>query len=81
MIDETLAEGNDAILSCVGGVHRVYSLPYWDRGSLFPCMHAGTVPTGINGDDHNMFYWLYRNLNSNGVPLVLWFNGGPGSSS
>jgi len=31
-------------------------------------------------EDHNLFYWFFRHTDSK-APLVLWINGGPGSTS
>jgi carboxypeptidase D len=51
-------------------------------------MYAGTLNVSINAiyDDHNLFYWHFKNTSipadvNTGVPLVVWINGGPGSSS
>lgn len=32
-------------------------------------------------DDHNLFYWFFKNTALTNPPLVLWINGGPGSTS
>ena len=45
-------------------------------------MYAGTipVPSPFQGEDH-LFYWLFKNTSLENPPLILWINGGPGSSS
>lgn len=43
-------------------------------------MYAGTIKTSTT-QDHNLFYWFFRNTDDSSLPLVLWINGGPGSSS
>jgi len=30
--------------------------------------------------EHNLFYWFFRNTNAD-APLIVWINGGPGSTS
>lgn len=43
-------------------------------------MYAGTLKTST-AQDHNLFYWFFRNTVDPTAPLVVWLNGGPGSSS
>jgi len=44
-------------------------------------MYAGTLKSSKTAND-NLFYWLFRDPNrSTSVPLVIWLNGGPGSTS
>jgi carboxypeptidase C (cathepsin A) len=42
-------------------------------------MYAGALKTSET-EDHNLFYWFFRSSQSY-APLVIWLNGGPGSSS
>ncbi len=71
--------------SCKSNAHSVTSLPYWDGKTDLPCMYAGTVnvskDANITTQNHNLFYWLFKNSTVNNTGLVFWLNGGPGSSS
>jgi carboxypeptidase C (cathepsin A) len=47
-------------------------------------MYAGAfdVKAKANQDTHHLFYWFFKNTSlSFTAPLVLWMNGGPGSTS
>lgn len=43
-------------------------------------MFSGTIQTSA-ANNHNLFYWLFKNEKNPSGSLVLWLNGGPGSSS
>lgn len=46
-------------------------------------MYAGLLPSSENPKDQ-LFYWFFRSPEesaTNHVPVTLWLNGGPGSSS
>ena len=75
----SLASAQDA---CPTNAHKVNSLPYWKDGVKLPCMYAGTLQTGLTDkQDHNLFYWLFKNTAVTDGPLIMWINGGPGASS
>ena len=45
-------------------------------------MYSGHMPLDGSGSK-NMFFWFVRSPNedANDLPLAIWLNGGPGSSS
>lgn len=72
-------------IDCPDNDHKVAagSMPYWNPDDEFPCMYAGTLQASLDYD-HNLFYWLIRSNKpdpSLEKKLIVWLNGGPGSSS
>eukprot|EP01048_Picozoa_sp_COSAG05_P026640 COSAG05_NODE_7378_length_820_cov_0.854369_1_plen_176_part_01 len=61
---------------------EVQSLPGWDR-PLKSKHYSGYLPVGnLTGVAGMLHYWLIESENSPSTsPVVLWLNGGPGSSS
>uniref|UniRef100_A0A7S3KD17 Carboxypeptidase n=1 Tax=Euplotes crassus TaxID=5936 RepID=A0A7S3KD17_EUPCR len=59
----------------------VEELKNFNSSYKFPCSYSGFVNVD-EATDSNLFYWFFRdNHFSPDAPLVLWINGGPGSSS
>jgi carboxypeptidase C (cathepsin A) len=67
--------------------HRIDALPYWAETTPLPCMYSGHL---LSSDSYEnfFFYWLHpkpaASLKSEGAeasPLIVYLNGGPGSSS
>ena len=66
---------------CPSGPDMVKSLKGFDYRYTYPWMYSGFVEVE-HETDSNLFYWFFRNEDGNSkAPLVLWINGGPGSSS
>ena len=69
--------------SCPKNIHSVDSLP-GASGSIHPCQYAGYLDvrnaTKFPKETHKLFYWFFRHSDQS-KPLVIWMNGGPGSSS
>lgn len=65
---------------------RVNSIPYFEGDDL-PCSYAGNMRSSSKYDNH-YFFWLFPKPatsedESNGTenPLIIYMNGGPGSTS
>lgn len=45
-------------------------------------MYAGYLNVSLTPEtDHNLFYWYFKNEKIENASLIIWINGGPGSSS
>ncbi len=45
-------------------------------------MYSGTLDVSLTTEqDHNLFFWLFKNTQLKNPNLVLWLNGGPGATS
>ena len=70
--------------------HRIDSLPYWAMDEDIPCMYSGQLLSSTTYEDY-FFYWLAPRPDSldpaegstsaANTPLVVYLNGGPGSTS
>ena len=66
--------------------HRIDTLPYWIGDTPLPCMYSGHLLSS-NTFENYFFYWLAprpADLSPSTVseaPLIVYLNGGPGSSS
>ena len=61
---------------------RVDSLPYWAESYDIPCMYAGNMLSSDKYENY-FFYWLMPNpdTSSSNNSLIIYLNGGPGSTS
>ena len=61
---------------------RVESLPYWAEDFDIPCMYSGNMKSSDEYDNY-FFYWLMPNpdQDTQDNALVVYLNGGPGSTS
>jgi vitellogenic carboxypeptidase-like protein len=63
---------------CQTKASLIKTLPGLDK---IPCMYSGFVPIDKTGHSQ-VFYWLIKSPeNADHRPLIIWLNGGPGSSS
>ena len=82
---------SDESSSCPQSVsgHRIDSLPYWAMDQDLPCMYAGQLRSSAVYEDY-FFYWLAprpddlaseSRVSQDNTPLIVYLNGGPGSTS
>ena len=66
-----------ALAACPKIDHLIETLP--GLKITTECMYSGTLP--VHDDQGDLFYWLFLKENEFKGPLVIFLNGGPGSSS
>ena len=68
--------------------NRIDSLPYWSMDFDLPCMYSGELRSSTTYKNY-LFYWLAPRpddlaegkSNADSSPLIIYLNGGPGSTS
>lgn len=82
MIYSVLALGALGLASAAIEADKVTSLPGF-KGELPSTHYSGYLPVGeISGTKGHLHYWMIESENDpSSDPIVLWLNGGPGSSS
>eukprot|EP01017_Pseudomicrothorax_dubius_P049546 TRINITY_DN9227_c0_g1_i1.p1 TRINITY_DN9227_c0_g1~~TRINITY_DN9227_c0_g1_i1.p1 ORF type:complete len:668 (-),score=121.00 TRINITY_DN9227_c0_g1_i1:71-2074(-) len=64
---------------CPNHADRVTTLPFFDTKQSFPCAFSGFLPVR---EDKSLFYMYFQSDQApESKPLVVWLQGGPGSSS
>ena len=69
---------------CKQAALQVTSLPYCNQSIPFPCMCAWPfdVKAQPSQNNHHLFNLFFKNVTlADTAPLVLWMNGGLGSTS
>jgi len=65
---------------CLQTADLVGNLPNF-TGTVQPCSYSGFAPLD-NDNNSALFYWYFPNQQGNkDAPLLIWLQGGPGSSS
>lgn len=82
MIYSSLALGALGLVSAAIEADKITKLPGF-QGDLPSVHYSGYLPVGqISGTKGHLHYWLIESENDpSSDPIVLWLNGGPGSSS
>lgn len=81
--EEQTPRPNDTCTQSPSG-HRINELPYWSMDFDLPCMYSGELLSSTEYENY-FFYWLAPRPSDMGdtdtSPLVVYLNGGPGSTS